>query len=159
MFGEDGSGFALGKDAVLAALQYEDGSGPQTVLYDAVLTQCNTETVLQKVGDFYREGKRLAASFAPLVFRACEQGDLLAQGLLQKHAQAIVVLIRGAARYMEGKPIKVALCGGLVQEELLLQTIRQMLENTEYRLCPCKAPVVTGALYLAGLDRTKTIVL
>ena len=46
LFGDAGSGFALGQGAILAALQAEDGSGAPTVLHGMVAAQCGKEKVL-----------------------------------------------------------------------------------------------------------------
>ena len=76
LLGDAGSGFLLGRGAILAALMCEDGSGEETALYVSVKKKCGTEKVLDSLGEFYRGGKRAIAQYAPLVLNAhAERGD------------------------------------------------------------------------------------
>ena len=73
LLGDGGSGYAIGRAVIEAALRFEDGSGSETALYAPVLTKCGSKTVLEALGSFYRGGKSLIATYAPLLFDALEQ--------------------------------------------------------------------------------------
>jgi N-acetylglucosamine kinase-like BadF-type ATPase len=159
LLGDGGSGFALGRAAVLAALQYEDGSGEETALHALVLEKCGGQTVLERLGSFYEGGKALIATYAPLLFRAVEQGDAVATRLLKEQMQEIARLIRGAARRFCTDTVRVVLCGGLAEanQAFILPVLGDILKNSSesYRLSVCKTSMVEGALYLAGMPRKK----
>ena len=154
LFGDAGSGFAIGRDTILAAFQNEDGSGVSTRLLDAVQTQCESDTVLGRIDEFYRGGKRLIATYAPLAFQACREGDAVARSILKGNLGAVAQMIRGAATHLSDREVKVVLCGGLTaQKDLLLPLLREVLEEDEkiYLIEICERPIVWGALRLAGM--------
>jgi N-acetylglucosamine kinase-like BadF-type ATPase len=154
LFGDKGSGFAIGRDVILAALSEEDGSGRQTALYQPVLALCGGETVLSKIDFFYKEGKKEIARYAPLAFEAFKKGDAVARGILEENLSAIARLITGGAGHLKSSSVKVALCGGVTrQEEILLPMLAELLskDSTAYELSVCQKEPVWGALLLAGM--------
>lgn len=159
LLGDAGSGFALGRDVISAALRHEDGSGPQTRLYDLVKMQCNGQTVLEKLGEFYEGGKALIASYAPLLFQASAKDDPVADTILHQHLQEIANLIAGASKQIKSDPVSVVLCGGLASanKQFILPVLRDILKNKPctYTLSICSRSVAEGALYLAGMPVPK----
>lgn len=154
LFGDVGSGFALGQGAILAALQAEDGSGEQTLLHDMVAAYCGKARVLDALSDFYRSGKAEIARYAPLVFDAHAQGDAVATAILLTNVQAIASNIRALGTRMDKEHIHVVLCGGLVaKSDVILPLLQDALagDGREYILSVAKAQPIQGALYLAGL--------
>lgn len=156
LFGDAGSGFAIGRDTILAAFQSEDGSGEETCLLDYVKEQSESDTVLAQIDEFYRGGKRLIATYAHLAFRACEEGDAVAKGILESNLGAIAQLIRGAAKQIPTQHVRVVLCGGLTAHRgLLLPLLQNALagDGRSYELGICERPIVFGALRLAGMPQ------
>lgn len=156
LFGDAGSGFAIGREVVLAALQAEDGSGEPTVLRELVLETLPGDTVLSGIDDFYREGKRLLATYAPLAFKAYTEGDAVATKILMQNLSAIAGLIRGGAQKLSGDTVKVALCGGLTKDgDIILPILSNLLANKDlhYRIEVCRHAPVWGALRLAGMPK------
>ena len=154
LFGDEGSGFALGRDAILAALQQEDGSGKPTLLYDYVRELCGGQTVLSKIDLFYSEGKKEIARYAPLVFKGYQEGDAVAKEILLKNLGAIAGLIKGGAKKLEEKRIGVVLCGGLTaQAEILLPLLMELTKDAgkDFSFSVCQRAPVYGALLLAGM--------
>jgi N-acetylglucosamine kinase-like BadF-type ATPase len=157
LLGDAGSGFALGRDAILAALQAEDGSGKETLLHAAVLHRCGKERVLPALGDFYSGGKTYIAQYAPLLFEAAEQGDAVALEILERQMREIARLIVGGAKKLQQTVVPVAICGGIATHHgktflpLLAQYLRE--EKQKYRITVCNISMADGALYLAGMPR------
>lgn len=154
LFGDAGSGFALGQGAILAALQAEDGSGSPTLLRDMVAAECGKERVLDALADFYRGGKTEIARYAPLVFDAHAQGDAVATGILKNNVQAIANSVRALGARMDKEHMRVVLCGGLVaKSHVILPLLQDALagDGRTYALSAAKADPIQGALYLAGL--------
>ena len=158
LFLDDGSGFAIGRDGIVAALECEAGYGTETALYPLVKEKCGGGAILPHLSDFYAGGKRTVASYAPLVFEAAKSGDAVARTILEKHARAVAVLIRAAARYVEAPSdasIPVALTGGVTKNEsLLLPLLRAALgeDAARYEVTVTKKTPVCGALIKAGLE-------
>lgn len=153
-FGDECSGFALGRDAIIAALRHEDGTGKQTALYPLVTAACGTNTVLEHLGTLYAGGKRIIAGFAPLVFEAHSAGDETADRILQTHCDAVCQTIRNAAGLLDKNPVRVVFCGGLtVHAETLLSYIKTQLPEPRFAPTVCREPMIRGALRLAGLEQ------
>lgn len=154
LLGDAGSGFSLGRGAILAALMYEDGSGEETALYGAVKKMCGTEKVLDSLGDFYRGGKKTIAQYAPLVLNAYIAGDKVAKEILFSDLEEVAKTIRGAAKRLPSgnAPVRVELCGGLCTKDNIIEgALRQILANENYSVNICKTSLIIGALRLAGM--------
>ena len=156
LFGDAGSGFALGQGAILAALQAEDGSGAPTILQGMVTDQCGTERVLSSLSDFYRGGKTEIARYAPLIFKAHAQGDAVATRILTDNVRAIAASVRALATRMGTDYVRVVICGGLSkQHAVLLPLLQDALsdDSRTYSLSAAQDAPIQGALYLAGLRK------
>lgn len=154
LFGDEGSGFAIGRDVILAALQFEDGMGKNTLLYDMVKERCGGETVLSKIDGFYLGGKTEIAKYAPLVFDAYEKGDEVAHRILDKNLSAVAEMIAAAGKKTGNSRVKVALLGGLTaRADIIIPIIERLLPPSEtvYMVEACNTSPVKGALYLAGM--------
>ena len=155
LLGDAGSGFAIGRDAILAALQSEDGSGEGTVLRESVRSMAGGETVLSQLGAFYKGGKSLIAQYAPLVFDAARRGDRVALEILDRNMREVSRTVVGAGKWITDGPVSVVFCGGLAagEREEILPRIEKMLsrESQSYLLSVCDRPMVYGALLLAGM--------
>lgn len=153
LFGDAGSGFALGQGAILAALQAEDGSGAPTILQGMVADQCGTERVLSSLSDFYRGGKTEIARYAPLIFKAHAQGDAVATKILTDNVRAMAASVRALAERMGMDHVRVGICGGLGnQHAVLLPLLQDALsdDGRTYSLLAAQDAPIQGALYLAS---------
>ena len=74
---DEGSGYALGRDALAAVVRAQDGRGPRTLLTDLVFAQLKVVDVGGLVQFTYdpQTDKKQIAALAPLVARAYEAGD------------------------------------------------------------------------------------
>lgn len=152
LFGDAGSGFAIGRDAILAALQYEDGMGKNTAIYSMVKEKCQGETVLSKIDLFYEKGKREIAQYAPIVFDAFALGDEVAKRILEKNISVIADMICAAGAKLESDTVKVSLIGGLTcRSNIIIPLLNSFLESDSvtYQISVCDKPPVMGAVYLA----------
>ena len=99
-----GSGYDIGRDAVIAALRQQDGRGAATLL-TPLLEEALGRPVPQAVSALYEGGKRLLASFAPLVFRAEKEGDRVAGEILDRNMEELAGLINAAGRLFGPSPV------------------------------------------------------
>ena len=154
LLGDAGSGFSLGRDAILAALCFEDGSGEETALYEAVRKKCGMKTVLDSLGKFYNGGKREIAQYAPLVLNAYADGDNVAKRILFDNLEKVAQAIHGASKHLPNtkEPIRVVLCGGLcTKDDIIYHALCEAMAKENYSISICEHPLIFGALRLAGM--------
>ena len=154
LLGDAGSGFSLGREAILAALCFEDGSGEETLLYDAVRKKCGTESVLGSLGNFYSGGKREIAQYAPLLLHAYADGDKVAGRILYNELTKVAQTVRGARKHLPdtSAPIPVVLCGSLcTKDDIIYRALCDIMSNEAYSISLCERSLIFGALRLAGM--------
>lgn len=154
---DGGSGFAIGRDAILYALHTEEMGSAPTPLYDAVLAQCATPTVLGAIGKLYEGGKRELSTYAPLVFDALGR-DPAADAILDKNAAALAALCQSAESvFADGAP-DIVMVGGLAHRagSYLPLIASHLPQDLRGRLRADTRKTVLGALRLAGLTKEIT---
>ena len=157
LFDEGGNGYAIGRDAISAALRAEEGSAEQTLLRSLVLARTETPTVLAALSSFYEGGKREIASYAPLVMMAHEQGDGVATDILQRNMRCLAKLICLARTKLGAtEQTRVVLVGGLTRRaDILLPMLKEHLDRAaDYRISVFDEGAIKGALLLAGMPCT-----
>ncbi len=153
LFDEGGSGYKIGRDALLHAMKCEDFGLAKGELYKEVLKKCGTETVFGNIAELYKGGKTLIASFAPLVFQAFAAGDPAAEEILFATAGVIAEEMEAGAALLGQADPKIVLIGGLTNKaDVLLPMIEKHLKTLRPPKVFTGAPV-EGALRLAGLEK------
>lgn len=94
---EGGSGYHIGKDALCAALDAEDGIAEHSILVDLVQEKIGG-TIWEQLQNIYKHDQSYIAAFAPCVFKAHEHGDAVAARILEKNAEHLARLIHLAAK-------------------------------------------------------------
>ncbi|MEP6895978.1 MAG: BadF/BadG/BcrA/BcrD ATPase family protein [Chloroflexota bacterium] len=91
LFGDEGSGYAIGAAALRAVMQAYDGRGPSTLLAELVLNRRSVSAPPELVRSVYRAASpRLEiASLSDLVEQAASQGDGAAIVILEEAAQEL----------------------------------------------------------------------
>lgn len=153
LFDNGGNGYCIGRDAIRAALCAEDGSGEQTMLHKLVTEKLGNTSAIASLGELYALGKRGVASYAPLVFRAADEGDGVARNILRRNMKEIAVLLATGRKKLGGAQVKAVFVGGLTNrwEILLPDILDQLPEKEYYELSVYQGRAVNGALALAGL--------
>lgn len=135
---DEGSGYWLGKSALVAAVRAVDGRGPATVLGPLVLADLGVAAVADLVSLVYPAPglpRHRVAALAPLVERAAQAGDAVAERLLEAAARELSLAGRAVAdRLSLTPPFPVVLAGGT------------------FKACPSLVPRLAGALNLAGVE-------
>lgn len=129
----DGSGYDLGRQAILAALEHRDGTGKPTVLTEAVEEKLGGKVWLS-ISKIYAESTSYIASFAPMVLSAWQQGDEVAAAIVERNCARIRHLILTAAEHSP-RARQVLLGGSVVMKsqafrEHLFAPLPQTLEAT-----------------------------
>jgi len=158
-FGDEGSGFDLGRQTLRAVSRAVDGRGPATSLVQLVFEQFGIREGSQLVEVLYKaESPRgRIATLAPLVFAAADQSDGPALAILDDAAAAlsehVVALVERLAFPRVGFPL--ALAGGLLIHGSTLRA--RLLDALAARGLMPAAPFVVrepvvGALRIASRE-------
>lgn len=133
LFDKGGNGYSLGRDALLAAMNYEDGAGPYTELRPMLCKMMDKKTVKESLATYYTLGKRGIAAFAPVVFEAADAGDEVAKNILYENMGEIASLLVKAKRRMgDEEKIRVVFVGGLTKRsEILFPLIESQLPDKD----------------------------
>ena len=122
-----GSGYDIGRQVLLAALEHRDGTGPATSLTEAVEQKLGGK-VWDSIQKIYSEGPAFVASFTPAAIHAWQQGDAVATGIVHTNARRIADLIQAAAK-SSPKASQVLMGGSLLtKSDPLFQLVVGMLD-------------------------------
>ncbi len=159
VFGDEGGAFDLARQALRAALQYEEGWGPPTNLHALLLDATQTRDANELLHRFYTAdySRTRIASFAPLVTQAAENGDVVAQAIVTEAAAKLTSFVAGVYHHLFYAQEKVAVAhiGGVFQSKLLRGAFVRAVRDTigclvrPPRLGPA-AGALLGALRLDG---------
>ncbi len=111
MLDTGGSGYVLGREALLAAQREHDGRGAKTLMTKIVEKDMG-ETLLEHLPVIYSGGRAYISSFAHAVFDARAQGDAMAAKIFDDCVNYYAEALRVAREYM-GKPFRTAIGGGI----------------------------------------------
>ena len=107
-----GSGFALGRLALQAALRCGDGSSHETVLGRLITEKNGGISPWAEQTEIYAKGRSFVASFAGCVFEARNMGDTVARRIFNTGASDLADVIFAARRNI-GQPFTLVLNGGI----------------------------------------------
>ena len=165
IFGDEGGGFDIARQAVRAALRMEEGWGPGTSLRDALTEATGMPDANHVLHLFYTQEwpRSRVATLARLVDQAARAGDTVALDILGNAAQQLATLTASVRRQLwrEGDAVAVAYIGGVFRSGILLERYRLLVELEEGTRCgpPVYGPAA-GALLesyrAAGLRPTLT---
>lgn len=115
--GDEGSGYALGRDGLNAVLRQHDGRSEKTLLTHKALQHFGEAQIDGLIARIY-DGETDIASFAPKVFEAAVERDRVANGILVKNATELLDLVRVLImKVRPKKKLPVSLMGGLLESE------------------------------------------
>ena len=162
IYGDEGGGFDLTRQALRAALRDEEGWGPKTALRDLLLAASGARDANDLMHRMYTPEfpRSVIASWSHLVNDAAETGDLCARAILEQAAQNLADYTLAVCHNLFAKndSISLAHIGGVFKSRLLLEAFRQRIAPFE-ATPPLYGPA-TGALLEAyreaGLAPTLT---
>lgn len=154
IIGDEGSGYALGREVFRAVAAAWDGRSPRTALPKLLKKSTGLETPDSIITALYRENFDVA-SVAPLVTAAAAKGDRVARMILVQAADEIVDVVGAVIRKVRGRskrPISVSFIGSVLSSHnpysrRVRSLIRKELPGVTIR--PPEASPVHGAVLLA----------
>jgi N-acetylglucosamine kinase-like BadF-type ATPase len=152
-----GSGYDLGRNAMIGAVMEADGRGPATSLSRIVRDRLGYDDIDDILRIVYHRGVPVAdvAAFAPLVIAEAGRGDTVARGILASGAAELARMVETVARRLDfsAPGVRVTMVGGLVDTPGLYRTmvcdaITRLLPHA--RIVDPLLPPVLGAVILAA---------
>lgn len=146
IFGDEGGGFDLARQALRRALQYEEGWGPPTTLHKALLEISGAPTANALMHQLYNQFDRTQiATYAKLVTNAAEQKDKVALEVLKGAADSLSRYVAGVydQLFKNSETVQIVAVGGVFKSHLLLQQLMQNIYSSI--LCPTGFPQLSPA--------------
>jgi N-acetylglucosamine kinase-like BadF-type ATPase len=160
IFGDEGGGFGIVRQALRAALRFEEGWGPATELGLKLAQATGAADANQLLHWFYTAEypRPRVAQLSQLVDEAANEGDAVAQQIIDDSAHQLAGIASAVRRqlFREGEPARVSYIGGVFRSGRLLERFRTLIELEDANLFgPPKYGPAAGALIeayrLAGL--------
>lgn len=133
VFGDEGGGFDLTRQALRAALRMEEGWGPETVLRARLLEASGARDANELLHKFYTPEftRPRIAALSQLVDRAAGEGDVVAADILIEAAQQLAGITLAARMqvFTAHETAPAAYIGGAFKSERLLEEFRKRLER------------------------------
>jgi N-acetylmuramic acid 6-phosphate etherase len=153
LLGDIGSGYDLAARALRTAYRERDRTGQPPRLSAALLAHAGAADLDRLLREVYQpRGKEWLAGFAPVVLRAAGRGDPLARGVVKEATAELVERLAELARRMRVRRPKVALTGGLFENEIyrrqFVTAVAERLPGARSVLL--KTPGEIGAAAMAG---------
>lgn len=117
--GDWGGGSGLGEQALWHAARDDDGRGPRTSLTPAILRHLGVGSIPELIEQLHlgdRDQSELT-TLVPTIFAVAEQGDEVAQGIIDRQAEEIVSYARACLTRLDllGRPVPIVLGGGVIR--------------------------------------------
>lgn len=126
--GDEGSGYAIGRDCVTAVARQMDGRGKETSLSRLLKDEKGIDNSQAMITGVYQSKLELA-SLAPLVVRAATGGDEVAAEILKRAARDLAEHVRAILPHLTGE-IHMVLSGSVIaSDNLLSRSLRQLLQD------------------------------
>ncbi len=153
---DEGSGFWIGREALRAALAAREGWGEPTCLCDQLADALGSADTGHWLSALYRaeNPQSWIAALAPWVSQCAEEGDAVAQRILQEAAQHLAQRVLQLERMLSlPEDFPVCIVGGvwksLMVRQHFLQQLRQEMPHWRGEVQPPKRSPVEGALLIA----------
>lgn len=158
LFGDEGSGYDIGRMGLQAVTRFWDGRGPQTALAGMLETLWDIRSHKDIVNRVYGAGaggwRAQVALVCPLVGKAAAEGDSVAGLILDRAAEELAALVRAVIlRAGLQPPARLLVSGGVfsIGQPVISRLERQLERGGLASVVRPAFPPVCGALMVAGL--------
>jgi N-acetylglucosamine kinase-like BadF-type ATPase len=157
LIGDEGSGYSIGRKALNAVSKESDGRGEATLISELLNAKMNSSSSTSIINEVYKE-KLDVASVAKIVIEAAEEGDMIAENILDEEADELVLHIKSLMNKFQTDNLNVAFSGSLIDNknfysDLLKQKIKSTLPKVIV-VKPSSTPVSGAILFAKRLAST-----
>lgn len=158
IFGDEGGGFDVARQALRATLREHEGWGPRTALTPALLELTGTANANDALHRLYTAEwpRSRVAELAKAVDRIAGEGDPVAAEILRHAAQDLALLTASVRRQLwpdepaANSPVRISWIGGVFQSQILLDRFRTLVSlDSGVDAAPPRRSPAAGALILA----------
>lgn len=132
VYGDEGGGFDITRQALRAALRQEEGWGPTTMLHALLLEATGAVTANDLLHRFYTPAfpRPKIAAMSQLVERAAAAGDVVAGDILEVAGQQLASITMAARRMIfgDGEAVRISYIGGVFRSERIRTRYQTLLE-------------------------------
>ncbi|MFF2889103.1 N-acetylglucosamine kinase [Paenibacillus sp. NPDC057967] len=168
LLGDEGGGFDIGRQALLAVTRSVDGVGEPTALTPAILEFFSIHEPIQLIDFIYEQSnaRKVIANLATLVLQEAEQGDSVAISIINEAIASLGKLIVSAQKKLDEanvwqhdqslllSPMRLVLVGGLFKNKYFISKFNSHLaaHNVNLESILLRTPPVLGACIMGLLD-------
>jgi len=156
IYGDEGSGFDIARQALRATLKDHEGWGPRTALTPALMELTGASNANDALHRFYTPEwpRSRVAGLAITVDRIASEGDPVASDILLHAAQQLALLAASVRRQLwndeAASSPHISWIGGVFQSQILLERFRTLaLLDGNAEVGPPRRSPAAGALILA----------
>jgi N-acetylglucosamine kinase-like BadF-type ATPase len=159
LLGDEGSGYDIGRKALMAALRAEDGRSPATVLTDRFKQRFMLERMPEVINLVYGNPAPMQrpeiAGLAPVVVDAAREGDAMAREILRIAGRELGLAAAAVLQKLDWddeEPVLVAGTGGVFAAgNILALPMQQVIRSAcpQAQMCQPKHTAAYGAVLLA----------
>ncbi len=127
LIGDEGSGYAIGRDILAAVAKANDGCGPQTCLTDQVFTTLGISGMGELIRFVYdpNSDKSRIASLSPLLVEALVKGDETANAIAGRAAEELALLAATVISRLSLEAESIAFSGSILTQ---MTSVHQKVE-------------------------------
>jgi N-acetylglucosamine kinase-like BadF-type ATPase len=133
VFGDEGGGFWIARQAIRAALRFEEGWGTPTALRATLLDGTGSRNMNELLHRCYLPEfpRARIASLAFVINVAAESGDPIARQIVADAARELVILARAIRGQLfdQAEPVRCSYAGGVFHSRILRESFRQEIER------------------------------
>ncbi|MBI5730343.1 MAG: hypothetical protein HY963_04325 [Ignavibacteriales bacterium] len=149
--GDEGSGSTLGRKGLNQIAKELDGRGDKTLLTEILKRDFGITDSSQLITEVYRNNFDIA-SFAPKVIEAAQNGDRIANKILEEESDELFLHVKSIYKMIGQETLKLCLIGGTIATEnfysaMFKKKIELHLPNV--KIMSAENPPEIGAAFLA----------
>lgn len=152
LLGDEGSGYAIGRDALKAVTHYWDGFGEKTSLVTAIEKELQLSERQEMIAYVYSNDKSSVAKVSRIVEAQAATGDSVALAVLKEQANQLSILAETVCRRLHMECGEVALLGGLLENDTIYRTylVREIEKRCHGLVCVApRQNAAAGAVMMA----------
>ena len=154
LISDEGSGYFLGREGLIAAVRSLDGRGPSSSLADALLKSLGVTQPDDLLHRLYVTGltRSEIAALAPIILDSAADGDAAALEIVERGSDLLAECVAAVAQHLRLERFELVVGGGLYNASLLVQNMlhgRLLGSVPQCRIVTPELPPVLGACLLA----------
>lgn len=127
LIGDPAGGYRLGQESLFAICTALDGGAP-TVMCDLIKNQFNINTREELILNVY-DNTILPAQIAPVLLEAAQQGDLIAQKIVEGNCNTLANQVAIASKALKYQETPICVIGGLFNNSYFRSTLKECLDK------------------------------